>query len=90
VALRPTKSKSLVFKMPIVPLPADSQEARQVADVNYSLSFQRMASTWEALLSKGGLKFPEAKVQECLFANTAREQVPAGAGTDSDLRAVVL
>ncbi len=70
VELQPKESKSLVFKLPIVPLPADSQEARQVADADPSASFQRLTSSWELLLLKGGLKFPEAKVQEFLRANT--------------------
>lgn len=70
VVLQPKESKSLVFKMPLVPLPADSPEYRQVAGVSHSNSFQRMASTWEPLLLKGGLKFPETKVQEFLRANT--------------------
>ncbi len=71
VTLQPKEGKSLAFKMPIVPLPVDLPETRQIADADYSQSHQRTVSGWEGLLSKGGLKFPERKVQEFLLANTA-------------------
>ena len=71
VVLEPGHSESLVFKMPIAPLPDGSVEATEVNNADYSYNFQSIASSWEQLVSKSApLRFPEAKVQEALLANT--------------------
>jgi len=71
VVLKPAQSQSLVFKMPIVPIPANSGEARRVSEADYPTHFRSTVSSWQALVSKSSpLRFPEAKVQEALLANT--------------------
>jgi hypothetical protein len=71
VPLAQNGATQLAFKMPVVPLPVSLAETRQVAETALPESHRRTVSSWEALLSKGGLKFPERKVQEFLLANTA-------------------
>jgi len=69
--LKPRESATLVFKVPIVPIPENSPEARQVREADYEEHFQQTVSLWENLVAKSApLKFPERKVQEALLANT--------------------
>jgi len=69
--LKPGESKSLVFKMPIVPLPQGSTAAEQVNRANYDEHFRATAESWEALVSRNfPLRIPEEKVQQVLQANT--------------------
>lgn len=71
VPLEPSESSELVFKMPIVPLVKDSEEARLVEAADYEDNFRNTVATWEDLVGKRAtLKFPEAKVQQYLLANT--------------------
>ena len=71
VTLQPHESRTLTFKMPLAPIPADSAEAKQVIEADCARQFERTASFWEDLVGKSPpLRFPEAKVQEALLANT--------------------
>lgn len=71
VPLKPGGSQTLVFKVPIVPIPVDSAEAKQMMEADHTQHFQRTASFWEDLVAKSmPLRFPERKVQEALLANT--------------------
>lgn len=71
VALAPGESRSLVFKMPVAPLPADGPEAKRLLEANCAEQLRRTASFWQDLVGKAPpLRFPEEKVQEALLANT--------------------
>ena len=70
-SLKPRDSAALVFKVPIVPVPVNSEEAAQVREASYAHYFQQTVSSWEDLVAKSApLRFPERKVQEALLANT--------------------
>ncbi len=58
--------------MPLAPMPADSAEAKQVIAADCAPSiFSSTVAFWEDLVGKSApLRFPEAKVQETLLANT--------------------
>lgn len=65
------ESKHLDYKMPIVPLPADSPEARQVREADYDATFAATMGFWEEkVVDRTPLLFPERKVQEYLVACT--------------------
>ena len=69
--LKPNQSQSLIFKMPIVPLPEGSPEVEQVRAADYAKTLQQTVSFWEGLVAKSPpLRFPEAKVQNAILANT--------------------
>ena len=71
VTLQPKERQTLVFKMPIAPLPDGSAEARLIHEADYVEQFRRTVSFWEDLVAKPAtLRIPEAKVQESLLANT--------------------
>lgn len=71
VALKPGERRELVFKMPLAPLPKDSEEAKLVAGADAAVERQRTASAWEEMVCRPSpLLVPEAKVQEYLLANT--------------------
>jgi len=71
VTLPPRESRTLSFKMPVVPLPVDSAEAKQVLEADSAQHLAHTVSFWEDLVGKSApLRFPEAKVQEALLANT--------------------
>lgn len=71
VSLKPSESQSLIFKMPLVPIAEDSEEARPGDGPEYPQNFDRTVSLWEGLVGKSPpLRFPEAKVQQALLANT--------------------
>jgi len=71
VRLRVGEKRSLVFKLPIVPLPEGSAEAKQVEEAGYEANFRKTVEGWKELVGKRPpLSFPEAKVQEALLANT--------------------
>ena len=71
VPLGPGERRELVFKMPLAPLPKDSEEAKLVEAADCAAQLRRTASLWNDLVVKPSpLVFPEAKVQEYLLANT--------------------
>ncbi len=71
IRLKPGESQSLVFKMPLAPLPDPSPEAELVRAADYQQQFDRTVATWEKLVpASPPLRFPEQKVQEFLLANT--------------------
>ena len=71
IHLKPGETKSLVFKMPIVPLPENTAQARQMEEADYGSALERTESFWQGLVKDSSpLVFPEAKVQETLLANT--------------------
>ena len=69
--LEPGQSQTLTFKLPLVPLPDDSPEARQVRDADAQRLFADMVGFWEGWVAANPpLRFPERKVQDYLLANT--------------------
>jgi hypothetical protein len=70
IRLHPGESRSLVFKMPLVPVQESSPEARQIDAAEYERHFASTISTWEQLAGRARLRFPEEKVQHYLLANT--------------------
>ena len=50
--LKPNQSQSLIFKMPIVPLPDGSPEVEQVRAADYAKTLQDTVSFWEGLVAK--------------------------------------
>jgi hypothetical protein len=72
VPLAPGESRSLVFKMPVVPLPPDSVEAQKVRDAEWDSSLKQTVEAWQELLRPAErFHFPEAKVQNALTAGAA-------------------
>jgi hypothetical protein len=71
VPLAPGEAQTLVFKMPIAPLPADGPEAALVLAADGQEQLHATEAFWETLVAKPcTLCFPEVKVQEALLANT--------------------
>jgi hypothetical protein len=70
IVLQPGEQRNLVFKMPIVPIPGNSAEARLVRSANYTKQFDSTVSGWQSLVAQSPLRFPERKVQDYLLANT--------------------
>ncbi|HPA19052.1 MAG TPA: hypothetical protein PLU30_14990 [Verrucomicrobiae bacterium] len=71
IQLKPGQGQTLTFKLPLVPSPDDSPEARQVRDADPPRLFAEMVAFWEKwIIAKPPLRFPEHKVQEYLLANT--------------------
>lgn len=69
--LKPGESQSLSFKLPLVPLPEDSPQARLVRDADPAKLFSDMVAFWENwVVAKTPLRFPERKVQDYLLGNT--------------------
>ncbi|MCE5309069.1 MAG: hypothetical protein LLG20_15630 [Acidobacteriales bacterium] len=71
IHLDPGASRSLVFKIPLAPVPLHSDEMRQLEAADYNEQFQRTTAEWEDRVGKNPrLRFPEQKVQDFLLANT--------------------
>jgi hypothetical protein len=71
LTLKPGQAMRLTYKMPIAPLPGNSGAARQIREADFSGNFQKTVAFWEGLVAKAPpLRFPEAKVQQTLLANT--------------------
>jgi len=69
--LAPGGSQHLDYAMPIVPLPEDSPEARQVRQADYGRVFAATMAFWEQfVLERSPFRIPELKVQEYLLAGT--------------------
>ena len=57
--------------MPIIPIPEGSAEVQQVREADYDRHFEQFSSMWTGLVNHAPpLRFPEAKVQQYLLANT--------------------
>jgi hypothetical protein len=66
--------QQLVFKMPLVPLPADGPEAQLVRRADGYQQLQRLTAEWTARVGRRNpLALPESKVQQYLLANTATQ-----------------
>ena len=71
VPLQPDEGRTLVFKMPMAPVPADSAEAQQLIAADCGEQLRRTAGFWQQLVAASSpLEFPEPKVQQTLLANT--------------------
>lgn len=71
VPLAPGESRRLDYKFPVVPLPEGSAEAELLRAVDSVDHEQRTVRFWrESIADRPPLRFPEAKVQEYLVANT--------------------
>jgi hypothetical protein len=71
VPLAPGQAQTLVFKLPLAPVPADGLEAALVRAADYERHWHATEAFWDGLVGKPcTLRFPEAKVQEALLANT--------------------
>ncbi len=69
--LAPGESRGLTYKVPIVPLPEGSPEARQVREADCDAVFAQTMDFWRELVAdRAPLVFPEQKVQEYLVAGT--------------------
>jgi len=65
------QAQTLVFKMPLAPVPVDGPEAALVHAADCQRQLQATEAFWDALVAKPcTLRFPEAKVHEALLANT--------------------
>ena len=74
LVLQPGERQQLLFKMPIVPLPADGPEAQLVRQADSQKELDKVAAQWTALVGqRNPLRLPETKVQEYLLANTASQ-----------------
>ncbi len=71
ISLKPGEQKRLAFKLPIAPVPESLPAAQQLRDADYGQHLHQVVSKWEGMLHAPSLRFPEAKVQEYLQANTA-------------------
>lgn len=71
VPLAPGQASTLVFKMPIAPIPAEGPEAGLVLKADCQRHLAATEAFWEGLVGKTcTLCFPEPKVQQALLANT--------------------
>ncbi len=69
--LAPGESRSLVYKLPIVPLPEGSPRAAQVSAADYDAALAATMDAWrEQVTGRVPLHFPEEKVQQYLVAGT--------------------
>ncbi len=73
IRLSPGESQTLVFKMPLVPIPEGSPEAGLIRASGYTEQFEKTVASWESLLGPRPLRFPEEKVQNYLLANTVND-----------------
>lgn len=68
--LEPAQEESLVFKMPLAPVPLGGEAERLVRSLNYDKALADTVKSWDSLVANQSvLSFPEAKVQESLLAN---------------------
>jgi len=71
VSLQPGQSETLIFKIPLAPLPAQSPEAAEARTADYNRTFAATMAGWQQLVPENSpLQFPESKVQNFLLANT--------------------
>ncbi len=71
LVLQPGERQQLFFKMPIVPLPVNGPEVRQVLQADGRKELDKVAEQWTAFVGKKNtLYIPETKVQEYIQANT--------------------
>ncbi len=81
--LDPGAEKTLVFKMPLEPLSADSPALAQVRAASFDEYLKRTAGFWEGILARGiDVAVPETKVNDTFKANLiydliARDKVGA-------------
>jgi len=69
--LDPGQTQTLVFKLPLVPLPDDSPEAGRVRAADPAQLLADTIAFWQNWVGgKSPLRFPERKVQDYLLANT--------------------
>ena len=69
--LQPGESGTLTYKLPMLPVAADSEAARLLAEADYEALLAQTESFWhDFVIRKAPLHFPEGKVQEYLLANT--------------------
>ena len=73
VPLKPGESRSLIFKMPVVPLPGDSADAGKLEKADYAQAFENTVKSWDEIVETPPLQLPETKVQDFLQANTITE-----------------
>jgi hypothetical protein len=71
IQLQPQETRTLIFKMPIVPLPENSDGAKRLDAADCDEELQRTTRFWDDLVVKSApIEIPEPKVQEYLLANT--------------------
>ncbi len=76
VVLAPGERQRLVFKMPIVPLPQDGEEADLFRKADCEKELQKTCSMWSERVGKRNpLRFPEPKVNDYLLANTVSQML---------------
>jgi hypothetical protein len=71
ITLQPRQSERLTFKMPLVPLPAESTAAAAVRAADADQIYGATMSAWKRLVVDASpFEFPEPKVQNTMLANT--------------------
>ena len=70
ITLAPGERSTLTFRMPFVPVPAESEEAALIRSADPDDLLARTVDAWEQQLAPVRMHFPERKVQEYLLANT--------------------
>ncbi len=71
LSLSPNESHTLIYKFPLLPVGAESEEAQLLRQANFESLLQRTIDFWgEFVVRRATLHFPEKKIQEFLLANT--------------------
>ncbi len=74
LVLQPGERRQLVFKLPIVPLPADGPQMQLVREADCQKELDKVAAQWSQRVGRRNpLRLPETKVQEYLLANTTSQ-----------------
>ena len=70
VGLRPGAARSLVFRMPLAPIPLETPAARLLLAADPGQVRRDTIRSWQDLIRPEPMVFPEEKVQQYLLANT--------------------
>ena len=70
VRLNPGATRSLVFRMPVAPVPLETPAARLLLELEPEQVRRDTIRSWQDLLHPAPMSFPEEKVQQYLLANT--------------------
>ncbi len=70
VVLKPHESRVLDFKMPLIPLKADTSEFADVAAAQFDMEHAATVAMWRQMLHRGmSIELPEAKVSDTFDAS---------------------
>lgn len=72
VKLRPGRSASLVFRMPVTPVKAGSARHRRIARASYGRARRGLLAHWRRVFAEAvGVAIPEQKVEDAFYASLA-------------------